>query len=87
MRTEPELELLAPASLNIVCFRHRAKDPDSFNAALAIAIQESGVAAPSTTILDGKLAIRACIVNHRTQTRDVDALVDVALAKARELGA
>ncbi len=79
VRAEPELELLAPASLNIVCFRYRAPDSDQFNAALAIAIQESGVAAPSTTILDGKLAIRACIVNHRTQTRDVDALVDVAL--------
>jgi glutamate/tyrosine decarboxylase-like PLP-dependent enzyme len=87
VRAEPQLELLSPASLNIVCFRHRASDPDRFNAALAIAIQESGVAAPSTTILDGKLAIRACIVNHRTQTRDVDALVDVALAKARTLGA
>jgi glutamate/tyrosine decarboxylase-like PLP-dependent enzyme len=79
VRAEPQLELLAPASLNIVCFRYRAPDPDKFNAALAIAIQESGVAAPSTTILDGKLAIRACIVNHRTQTRDVDALVDTAL--------
>ncbi len=85
VRAEPEFELLAPASLNIVCFRYRGANPDKFNAMLAIAIQESGVAAPSTTILDGKLAIRACIVNHRTQKRDVDALIDVALARARAM--
>ena len=36
-------------------------------------LQESGIAAPSTTMLDGKLAIRAAIVNHRTDVCDIDA--------------
>jgi aromatic-L-amino-acid decarboxylase len=85
VRAEPALELLAPAQLNIVCYRHRTQDPDRFNAELAIAIQESGVAVPSTTRIDGKLAIRACIVNHRTTKRDVDALIDVTLKKAAEM--
>ena len=63
---EPQLELLAPAQLNIVCFRYRADDANRVNSEIVADIQESGIAAPSTTTLDGKLAIRAAIVNHRT---------------------
>src|SRR5581483_9233963 len=85
VRTRPELELLAPAQLNIVCFRYRAPDADALNAALVADLHESGVAAPSTTTIDGKLAIRAAIVNHRTEARDIDSLIDAVLrlGKAR----
>jgi glutamate/tyrosine decarboxylase-like PLP-dependent enzyme len=81
---EPKLELLAPVELNIVCFRYRAANADQVNinkvnADIVIDIQESGIAAPSTTILDGRLAIRAAIVNHRTDTCDVDALLAAVL--------
>jgi aromatic-L-amino-acid decarboxylase len=76
---EPRLELLAPVQLNIVCFRYRAADPDKVNRHLVIDIQESGIAAPSTTVLGGRLAIRAAIVNHRTDRCDIDALVDAVL--------
>jgi len=76
---EPRLELLAPVELNIVCFRYRAADANSVNGDIVIAIQESGIAAPSTTLLDGALAIRAAIVNHRTDTCDIDALISAVL--------
>ena len=76
---EPRLELLAPVELNIVCFRYRAADANSVNGDIVIAIQESGIAAPSTTLLDGELAIRAAIVNHRTDTCDIDALISAVL--------
>jgi aromatic-L-amino-acid decarboxylase len=76
---EPKLELLAPVQLNIVCFRYRANDADRINAEIVASLHESGIAAPSTTILDGRLAIRAAIVNHRTATRDIDALVAAVL--------
>ncbi len=46
---EPRLELLAPVQLNIVCFRYRAADADEVNGDIVIDIQESGIAAPSTT--------------------------------------
>lgn len=72
---EPRLELLAPVQLNIVCFRYRATDANKVNGDIVIDIQESGIAAPSTTMLDGQLAIRAAIVNHRTDTCDLDALL------------
>src|SRR6204780_4014921 len=76
---EPRLELLAPVQLNIVCFRYRAADPNGVNGDIVIDIQESGIAAPSTTVLEGRLAIRAAIVNHRTDTCDIDALLAAVL--------
>jgi aromatic-L-amino-acid decarboxylase len=88
---EPALELLAPGALNIVCFRYRAADGDldRLNAEIVADLQESGVAAPSTTTLAGRLAIRAAIVNHRTQFADAEALVDAVLERgaARANGA
>ncbi|HEY5410263.1 MAG TPA: pyridoxal-dependent decarboxylase [Caulobacteraceae bacterium] len=83
---EPELERLAPAGLNIVCFRYRAgAASDALNAELVAELQESGVAAPSTTRIGGQLAIRAAIVGHRTRSEDVDALADAVLAIGRRL--
>ncbi|HKX08908.1 MAG TPA: pyridoxal-dependent decarboxylase [Stellaceae bacterium] len=76
----PELELLAPVQLNIVCFGYRSPDANRLNAELVIALQESGIAAPSTTTVDGRVAIRAAIVNHRTEERDIDALISATLA-------
>jgi aromatic-L-amino-acid decarboxylase len=82
----PELELAAPVELNIVCFRYRAEESHRVNARIAVELQESGVAAPSTTVIGGKLAIRAAIVNHRTEARDLDALIDKTVAIGRALG-
>ncbi|MBH5368759.1 pyridoxal phosphate-dependent decarboxylase family protein [Bradyrhizobium glycinis] len=74
---EPRLELLAPVNLNIVCFRYRSGD--AVNREIVADVQESGIAAPSSTTLDGKFAIRAAIVNHRTEEADIDALVAAVL--------
>jgi aromatic-L-amino-acid decarboxylase len=79
----PELELLAPVSLNIVCFRYRAADADNLNAMIAATLQEAGIVAPSTTIVNGKLAIRAAFVNHRTNKGDIDQLIQGTLAFGR----
>ena len=59
--------------------------PHRVNARIAIELQESGVAAPSTTVIGGKLAIRAAIVNHRTEKRDLDALVERTVELGRKL--
>lgn len=77
--SEPMLELLAPAQLNIVCFRYRSHVPDTTNAEIVAALHESGVAAPSVTTIHGKLAIRAAIFNHRTVREDVDTMIDEVL--------
>ncbi len=70
---------MAPVQLNIVCFRYRADNANQVNSDIVMDIQESGIAAPSTTLLDGQLAIRAAIVNHRTDTGDLDALLAAVL--------
>ena len=83
---EPELERLAPAPLNIVCFRYRDRvDSDRLNRTIVERLQISGVAAPSTTVIDDALAIRAAIVNHRTRARDIDLLVAEVLRLGRSL--
>jgi glutamate/tyrosine decarboxylase-like PLP-dependent enzyme len=81
----PELELMAPVELNIVCFRYRAEDTNRVNEAIVVALQESGIVAPSTTRIGGRTAIRAAIVNHRTSRTEIDALVDGALSLGRGL--
>jgi glutamate/tyrosine decarboxylase-like PLP-dependent enzyme len=82
---EPALERLAPVALNIVCFRFVAADGDldRLNADIVADLQEEGIAAPSTTIVDGVLAIRAAIVNHRTNYADIAILVDAVLEAGR----
>jgi glutamate/tyrosine decarboxylase-like PLP-dependent enzyme len=88
----PELELMAPVELNIVCFRYRAEKPDAeasnqVNHEIVVRLQESGIVAPSTTRIDGRTAIRAAIVNHRTSRTEIDALVDNVLVHGRALSA
>ena len=78
---EPELELAAPVELNVVCFRHRGED--ALNAEIVADLHEQGRVAPSLTRLDGRPAIRAAIVNHRTEAADIEALVDAVLAAGR----
>ncbi len=86
---EPRLELLAPVSLNIVCFRyvpdHKIPQAklDRLNADIVADVQEAGLAAPSTTMIGGNLAIRCALFNHRTRAADADALVDAVLHAAR----
>jgi aromatic-L-amino-acid/L-tryptophan decarboxylase len=79
----PDLELVAPVELNIVCFRYRADDSDRVNAEIVVQLQEAGIVAPSTTLIDGRLAIRAAIVNHRTREQEIDKLVEMTLAFGR----
>ncbi|MGP8269647.1 MAG: pyridoxal phosphate-dependent decarboxylase family protein [Terracidiphilus sp.] len=84
IENEPKLELLAPVNLNIVCFRLRREGLDSaaldqLNKDIVADVQESGVAAPSTTRIKGRLAIRVNITNHRTQRGDLDVLVEAVL--------
>ncbi len=92
IRAARELELLAPAPLNVVCFRfHPPRFPEprlnSLNEELLLRLQESGVAVPSSTILDGKFAIRVAITNHRSRRADFDALVAAVLEIGRAIAA
>lgn len=86
---EEELELLAPVPLNVVCFRYVGRprrDPaalDELNTRILVRLQEGGLAVPSSTLLDGRFAIRAAIVNHRTRRADLDGFLDDVLRLGR----
>jgi glutamate/tyrosine decarboxylase-like PLP-dependent enzyme len=85
----PQLERLAPAPLNICCLRFVAPglDSDALNALnqeILWRLQESGVALPSHTVLDGRFAIRVANTNHRTRREDFDLLVRAVVDIGRE---
>jgi glutamate/tyrosine decarboxylase-like PLP-dependent enzyme len=84
----PDLELLAPVALNVVCFRYQAAGRDEpwlnrLNEELLIRLQESGLALPSGTWVRGRYAIRCAITNHRSRRDDFVLLVEAV----RRLGA
>lgn len=68
-------ELCAPVALNIVCFSAKNDRADAINRWIVEDLHVSGEAAPSLTTIDGRTAIRAAIVNHRTTIPDIDAFV------------
>jgi aromatic-L-amino-acid decarboxylase len=86
----PELELLAPVPLNIVCFRYVDASLDQaqlnlLNEELLIRLHESGVAVPSSTTLNGTYALRAAITNHRSRREDFDILIRKVVELGREV--
>jgi glutamate/tyrosine decarboxylase-like PLP-dependent enzyme len=87
VETAPDLELLAPVGLCIVCFRYRPPEVaegalDELNARLGRALLADGRVYAGTTVYRGQTAFRPAIVNWRTTEVDVELLVDVV----RELG-
>ncbi|HWD39507.1 MAG TPA: pyridoxal-dependent decarboxylase, partial [Fimbriimonas sp.] len=87
VEAHPELELMAPVPLNVVCFRYKAPQDgvDRFNEEILYLIQERGIAVPSSTILNGAYCLRACFVNHRTKMEDVPDLVRAVVEIGREV--
>ncbi len=88
VEADSQMQLLAPVALNIVCFRMmptECADPDRLNDEIVVQLQESGVAAPSTTRLNGMLAIRVNLTNHRTRQSDLETLLSACRETAQRL--
>jgi aromatic-L-amino-acid/L-tryptophan decarboxylase len=86
----PDLELMAPVVVNIVCLRYNPGGLDAarlsaLNEELLIRLHESGIAAPSYTTLAGNYCLRAAIANHRTQDEDLPVLVEAVRRLGREI--
>jgi glutamate/tyrosine decarboxylase-like PLP-dependent enzyme len=82
---DARLELTAPVPLNIVCFRYSASGIDAaglneINREILLRLQESGLAIPSSTELDGVFALRVALTNHRTTDDDLQNLVSAVTA-------
>ena len=74
-------EVLSPAQLGILCFRRvdpgaDAAELDRLNDELVRAAVADGYAAPSSTVLAGRTAIRLCTINPRTTFADVHSTIE-----------
>ena len=86
LQTHPEFEALTQ-NLSITTFRYvppelrsRLGDPaveaslNELNEELLARVEKSGKAFFSNAVIDGKFALRACIVNFRTSDADIEAV-------------
>lgn len=71
LRSDSRFEIVAPVSLNLVCFR--LKGPDSANEALLHKLNASGRLFLSHTKLNGKFVLRFCIGQSYTDQENVGA--------------
>jgi aromatic-L-amino-acid/L-tryptophan decarboxylase len=92
IEADPRLELLTPASLGILTFRRRgtSDEPpivtDRRNEAIVKSIASSGEVLLTSTTVQGRYAIRLCVLNHTTGDDDVAFALDrVAEADVSEL--
>ena len=80
----PELEALT-TSLSITTFRYNppgTADPNTLNERLLDRIQKSGELFLSNAIIEGQFALRACIVNFRTQPHHIAEIPKIVLRLA-----
>jgi glutamate/tyrosine decarboxylase-like PLP-dependent enzyme len=80
IETAPQLELMAPVPLNIVCFRYIIPNMDGvtlddLNKEIILELQEQGIAVLSGTRIGGKYVLRVAHTNHRTRRKDFEILV------------
>ncbi|WP_296744468.1 pyridoxal-dependent decarboxylase [Mesorhizobium sp.] len=90
IEAEPALEVTAPTTINIVCFRHRLDGASEeslkeFNTEIMLRLQEEGIAALSDTTVQGRHCLRVAITNHRTRRDDLHLLVRETLRIGNEI--
>lgn len=86
----PDLELMAPVTLHIVCFRFVApglsgEQLDALNQQILDRLRNEGIAIVSNMNVKGRLTMRACVNNHRSKFEDFDLLVREAARIGHDL--
>jgi aromatic-L-amino-acid decarboxylase len=76
LKAMPELELPWQPELTVVPFRLRDGD-DSANRALLESINASKRVFLSSTVIDGRFTVRACILSHRTHRDRIDECIEI----------
>ncbi len=84
---EPDMEITAPVASNIVCFRYKPKglreeELEKLNMMINRDLNNISFWMISDTTIRGKYMLRACNVNHRSQRKDFEYLVE----KVKEIG-
>jgi glutamate/tyrosine decarboxylase-like PLP-dependent enzyme len=75
-----DFEMLAPVELSIFCFRHKPRgftgDLDAWNEQLMVKLQRGGSSYLSNATVGGKFALRGCVLNYRSEPRDMEILLE-----------
>jgi glutamate/tyrosine decarboxylase-like PLP-dependent enzyme len=84
---EPDMEIATPVVSNVVCFRYRPeglreKELEELNMMINRDLNDISLGMISDTTIRGKYVLRACNVNHRSQRKDFEYLVE----KVKEIG-
>jgi len=85
------IEIISPRQLSIVCFRYVPAETqdeqavDRINLAVSEALRSSGRAFLSTTLLNGRVALRLCCINWRTTADDIEETVRLLLAAGERI--
>ncbi len=79
--SRPDFEVVTAGPLSVTCFRYvPAGTPESalddLQRQIVALTNASGRAFITTTMIDGKVVVRACHVNFRTTSEDLDVLLD-----------
>ncbi|MFC4590802.1 pyridoxal phosphate-dependent decarboxylase family protein [Sphaerisporangium corydalis] len=87
----PDLELLAPVRLCVVCFRYRPpgvpeEELNELNRRIGVELLADGRVFAGTTTYRGMTALRPAIVNWRTTETDIDLLASVVGEIAARVG-
>lgn len=92
VRVSDDFEMLAPVELSIFCFRYRPDrtignaELNRLNERLLVALQRDGSSYLSNASINGKFALRGCVMNYRTSLRDMEILLDDLRRVAAKLG-
>lgn len=83
-----DFELVSRSDLAVACFRYKGSFGDehqisSINERLIPALESDGRVFITGTRLNGMFVIRACVINHRKQQKDIDYLLNVIREVAR----
>lgn len=69
VQADDRFELVTPRTMNLVCIAHR--DGDDATSALVDAVNATGHALVTPTVLDGRTALRVCVGTATTERRHV----------------
>jgi len=70
LRDRPGWEVVTSAQLGIVTFRRDGDDARQTE--IAAAMVRDGYAAPSTTVVGGRVVLRLCTINPRTRREEIE---------------
>jgi aromatic-L-amino-acid/L-tryptophan decarboxylase len=82
LRADVRFEIVAPVSLNLVCFR--LKGPDAASESLMQGLNASGKLYLSHTKLNGKFVMRFCVAQSYTEAEHVRAAWEEIQKQAAE---